>query len=103
MATYSDLGTISALPDFRNRVAVAMHIAAINIYSESATALGHAARASYATKVLTGSYNVGEACLGVMQSASVQGSANVAIVGNGIADTDIQTQVNGIWNALAGA
>jgi|SRR5262249_51958670 len=102
-ATYSDLGTICEQPDFQRRVAVAMNVAAVNIYSEPGTTTGHAARAAFSTKVANGNYNLQAACFAVMQSATIQAGASPTVVGNGILDTDLQTQVNGIWNALAGA
>jgi hypothetical protein len=103
MTTYSTLGQITNQPDFQNRVAIAMASAANNIYSEVGTTPGHAARAVFATKVLTGNYNLAAACLSVLVNASIQAEANASSSGNGIPDTDIQFQVNSMWNALAGA
>lgn len=102
-ASYSDMGSICQQPDFLRRVAIAMNIAAVNIYSESSTITGHAARAAFATKVVNGNYSLGSACFAVMQSTAIQNSASLTIAGNGILDSDLQTQINGIWNALAGA
>lgn len=102
-ATYTDMGVISNQPDFQRRVAVAMGIAAVNIYTESGTVTGHAARAAYATKVVNGNYNLGAVCYAVMQNANIETTATQTTAGYSIADTDIQTQVNSIWNALAGA
>ncbi len=102
-ASYSDMGAICSQPDFPRRVAVAMGIAAVAIYSEVSTTPGHPARAAYATKVANGNYNLASVCFAVMQSTNIQNTATLSTVGNGISDTDIQTEVNGIWNALAGA
>lgn len=103
MASYSDLGTISTLPDFQRRVAVAMGVAAVNVYSEAGTTTGHAARALYATNVLNGNYNLQAICFSVLQNATVQVEASTTATNNGIPDTDIQFTVNSVWNALAGA
>lgn len=103
MATYSILGQIANQPDFQSRVAIAMNSAAVSVYSEVGTTTGHAARALYATKVLTGNYSLSAACLGVLVNSTIQGEATVATAGNSIPDSDIQFQVNSIWNALAGA
>jgi hypothetical protein len=103
MATYSTLGQIAYQPDFQNRVAIAMNSAAVSIYNESNTVTGHTARAAFANKVLTGNYNLLASCLGVLVNSTIQGEASGTTVGNNIPDTDIQFQVNSIWNALAGA
>jgi hypothetical protein len=171
-ATYSVLGAIAQQNDFQNRVAFAMHVAAVLIYAEAmatsaatasanntlhfaatpaaaivgapifdlttsgaipagtivssvtattvvmsqaATGSGvlagdaisfvsnHAARAAFATKVLNGNFVLFNACLGTLTNPTIMTEANPAIAGNGIPDTDIQFQVNSIWNALAGA
>ena len=101
-ASYSDMGTICNQPDFQHRVSVAMGVAAVNIYSEVGTTPGHAARAAFATKVVNGNYSLPSVCYALMQSAAIQAAALLTVVGNGVADTDIQNQVNAIWNALAG-
>lgn len=103
MATYSQLGQIAAQPDFQARIAIALNSAAVAIYNEAGTVAGHAARAAYATKVLTGGYNLSAACLGVLVNSTIQAGASPTTAGNSITDQDIQFQVNSIWNALAGA
>lgn len=103
MASYSVLGQIATQPDFQNRVAFAMNSAAVSVYNEAGSTTGHVARALYATKVLTGQYSLSAACLGVLVNSTIQGEAVQNTVGNAIPDSDIQFQVNSIWNALAGA
>lgn len=103
MATYSILGQIATQPDFQSRVAVALNSAAVSVYSESTSTTGHVARALYATKVLTGQYNLHAACFGVLVNSTIQSEAVQGTVGNAIPDSDIQFQINSIWNALAGA
>lgn len=102
MATYSTLGFIATLTDLQNRVGIAMSSAAVAIYNESNTVTGHTARAAYATKVLNGNYNLPAVCLAVLINSTIQSEAQ-NIAGNNILDSDIQFQVNSIWNALAGA
>ncbi len=103
MATYSELGQIATQPDFQSRVAFAMNEAAVSVYSEDPETVGHAARALYATHVLSGNYNLLGACFGVLVNPTIQQQAEQNTVGNAIPDGSIQFQVNSIWNALAGA
>ena len=101
-ATYSQLGTIAGQQDFQNRVGIAMNSAAVAVYYEASTVTGHAARAAYANKVLNGTYNLAAATLAVLVNSTIMAEATTTPP-NSIADTDIQFQVNSIWNALAGA
>jgi hypothetical protein len=102
-ATYAQLGVITTQPDFQWRVQVALMSAANNVYNEGTGVTGHAARATYSTKVMNGEYNLNPILFGVVSSSTIQANANPTVAGYGILDTDIQNQVNSMWNTLAGA
>jgi len=102
-ATFSQLGEIAGHPDFIRRVNVAMNNAALNVYNESSTTPGHQARASFATKVVNGQYNLEAAVYGILTGTAIINEANPAIPGDGIADADISTEVAAAWNVFAGA
>jgi hypothetical protein len=107
MATFAQIAQIVTNQplEFQSRVNYAMCVAAINVYSEGTGVTGHAARAAFAVRVLSGNYNIAAVCFGVMTNPTIAGEAvyQQPANGNGVPDTDIQFAVNSIWNALAGA
>lgn len=104
MASFDALATIAINQGFQNRVQYAMSVAAIAVYNEGTGVTGHAARAAYAVKVLSANFNLQAATWGVLTNATIAAEANPATTPDfAIADTDIQFQVNSMWNALAGA
>lgn len=104
MANFSDLGKISNDNDFQSRVRYAMTVAAVNVYAESPATAGHAARSVFAVRVLSGSYNIMQACLAVLTNATIAGEAVAATTpAFAIPDGDIQFSVNSLWNAFSGA
>jgi hypothetical protein len=64
---------------------------------------GHTKRATYATQVVNGNYNLAQAALAVLGNAAIAVEATAGVNGNTIPDTDIQFSVNSLWNVLAGA
>lgn len=103
MAGFSDIGYTAHNEDFRRRVTYALTVAAIAAYSESTGVTGHAARAAFATKVLSSQFDLNGAVFGVLTNSTIAGESNSATTGNGVPDSDIQFAVNSIYNALAGA
>lgn len=104
MATFSDLFNIAGSGAFQGRVAYAMGVAAAAVNSEVNTTTGHAARCAFATKVAAGDYDIQHAALTVLSNptlaaASVTGQTSP---GSTMADSDIQTSVNSLWNLFAG-
>lgn len=112
-AAFLDLAKIAQSYEFQQRVAYAMSVASLAVYSEAVdgvtiTQAQHTARANYARQVLAGTFFLGSAALmfaalGVATNATIASEASLNVSGNGIADADIQFQVNSMWNALAGA
>jgi hypothetical protein len=110
MATFAQLGQLVTQnpTEFQSRVNYAMCVAAINVYAEGTGVTGHAARAAFSTRVLTGNFNLIGACFAVLTNPTISAEATLPAQGqppngNGIPDSDIQFAVNSIWNALAGA
>lgn len=104
MATVDQLVTISRDQGFIARVQYAMVTSAIAIYNEASNTPGHTARAAFAVRILSsGSLPYG-IVLAVLTNSTIAAEANPATTPDfGILDTDIQFQVNSMWNALAGA
>jgi len=102
-ATYSQLAEIATHGDFINRVNVAMNNAAVSIYNEAPTTPAHAARAAFATKVVTGQYNLLATTWAILTGTTIINEANPAAPGDGILDADISTEVAAAWNVFAGA
>jgi hypothetical protein len=102
--TFADAGQLARIDEFERRVAYAMKVAAVNVYAEVTTVVGHVARAAYAVKVANGDYNLSEVTLAVLTNATILAEGNLTTTpGNAIPDGDIQFAVNSIWNLLAGA
>lgn len=104
MATYTDITATAQQLQFQRRVAYALTIAAIAAYNEDPATTGHAARAAYATRVLSGSFNINGVVLGVLANSTIAAEESSTVIpGNSVPDTDIQFAVNSIFGALAGA
>lgn len=107
MATFAQLGLIVQEPEFQQRVRYAMSVAATNVYAEGSGVTGHAARAAFAVRVLSGNFDIQSACYGVLTNSTIATEATIPAsgppAGNSIPDADIQFAVNSIWNVLAGA
>lgn len=101
---YSQLAALLDNPVFLNRVKIAMNKAAAAVYNEAPAASNHATRASFSTKVmLNQGYDLRTTAASVL--ASLVGSATFNIAAQpdfGVADSDIDTALSAIWNALAG-
>jgi hypothetical protein len=74
-------------------VTMALMNQAVSVYTEAGTTPGHAARAAFATKVLTGQANL----TALIQAICAQG------VTTSSTDAAIDTAVDSLWSALAGA
>lgn len=103
MALFSDIATTAHDETFRRRVVYALTVAAINAYAEAGTVPGHAARAAFATKLLSSQFDVQGAVWGVLTNSTIAGEEVSTITGAGVPDADIQFAANSIYNALAGA
>lgn len=109
MASFAQMGQVIFTPgtisqsEFQQRVNYAMSVAAVAVYNESAGTTGHAARAAFATRVLSGNFNLIATCYAVLTNPTIGAEAVPGQPGNGIPDADIQFAINSIWNALAGA
>lgn len=103
MALYRDLINISRQDSLQDRVKYALETAAINVMAESNTVTSHATRVTYAIKVLSGQENLFECAVAVMTNPTIAAEANIATIPDfGIPDTDMQSAVNSLFNALAG-
>lgn len=79
---------------FQQRVLVAVETAATDVQSESTGTVNHTNRANYATKVLNAPLSYLEPfCFAVVTNAAIT---------SGSLDSDIQFEVNSLWNAMAG-
>lgn len=101
-ANFAQLAQIAASQEFQQRVGYAMNVAASNVYSEAGTVTGHGVRATFATKVANGNFNLGAAALAVLTNATIAAEASIGVSLNTIPDSDIQFAVNSLWNILAG-
>lgn len=102
-AVFHDFTTISADAGFQGRCRYALITAAVNVMAELPATTQHRLRVNYAIQVLQGSINILEVALAVLTNASIIAEANVATTPDfAIPDSDIQFQVNSLFNALAG-
>lgn len=85
-ATFSDTG-------FQERCVMSINNQAVAIYFESSATPGHAARAAYATKILSGQINV-------QQLVAALAAQHLTIAST---DTQIDTTVDTLFNSFAGA
>ena len=84
--------------DFGRRVRIALTIAAVNVMSEVNTTTNHAARVTFATKVLQGQADFESAILAVFSNGTLASASAAA----NIIDSDLQFAMNSLFNALAG-
>jgi hypothetical protein len=84
---------------FRNRLQMALWIAAADILIEDGATPNHVDRVNWANTALQGTAGSSE-----MQVTSIRASANASIGASGLdaTDGDIQYVVNGLINELAG-
>lgn len=94
---------------FQQRVAAALAVVAVQVYTESPQPANHAARAAYAVQVVTNpplsmvlvnQYGISEADKIVYAWARLLASQGFD---GASTDAQIQTQIGNDWNALAGA
>lgn len=104
MATFSQLATIASDSGFQSRVKYAMAVAALAIYNEALNTPGHSTRAKLAVNILSGTFNFTFCYLSVLTNSTIAAEANPSSGPDfSIPDSDIQFQVNSMWNAIAGA
>ena len=99
MATYLELYTLRGNPELRQKIAVALTIAADTIRSETSSTNGHAERIVWAGRILNGLDGEAEKALRMVLAANK--GANVSQIKNA-SDTAIQAKVDTIVNILAG-
>jgi hypothetical protein len=103
MATFSQLNIIAADNGFQQRVRFAMVTAAIAIYNEPTNTPGHLTRSTYAVKIINGNINMQAMALAVLTNPTVAAEADPTKPPDfAIPDSDIQFQVNSMWNSAAG-
>ena len=99
MATYLELYTLRGNPDLRQKIEVALTIAADTIRSEGAGVNGHPLRIAWAKQVLNGLQGESEKALRML--LAVNRGANTTQI-QGASDSAIQSNVDSIINILAG-
>ena len=99
MATYLELYTLQGNPDLRQKIEVALTIAADAIRTEGAGTNGHTLRIAWAQEVLNGLQGESGKALRMLLAAN-KGATTAQI--QGAADSAIQTNVDDIINILAG-
>lgn len=98
--TYTQIGVVSADPNFVNRVAYALAIGAVTVIGESPATAKHSGRINFANKVILNQVDVSSITKAVLtQLPQVTTDASTDY---GILDTDLQTVINNNWNVLAG-
>ena len=94
---------------FQQRVAAALAVVAVQVYTETPQPANHPARASYAVSVITNpplsmvlinQYGTGEADKTVYAWARLLASQGMDGTST---DAQIETQISNDWNAMAGA
>jgi len=91
--------------NFQKRVKYALQSAALGVMAEAGNVTSHAARVIYAKLVLSGSANVFEVSVGVLNNSTIASEAEITVPASGsfsIPDSDIQFAVNSDFNAFAG-
>jgi hypothetical protein len=83
---------------YTERVEYALYVAAVNVMGEVNTTPNHAARVTFASKVLGGQANIRAAVLLSLTASVTSQAANA----DAIADADLQTVITSDFNALAG-
>jgi hypothetical protein len=91
-------GTVRNDDHFAGRVEYCLYVAAVNIMAEVNTTPSHAARVTYATKVLSGQASIRPVVEAVLTNSTIASAVDAASVPDG----DIQFAVNSLFNALAG-
>lgn len=99
MATYLELYTLRGNPDLKQKIAVALTIAADTIRGELASVNGHTSRITWAQEVLGRLDAEAEKALTLLLAAN---QANTTAQIQGASDSAIQSNVNDIINILAG-
>lgn len=96
--SYLDRYQLTENGQFRNKLQMAVWIAALDVINESAGTPNHAARLIWATKMLKGSMDTD-----VVRKVAIRASANATIgaAGVGALDSDIQFVINGLVDELA--
>lgn len=99
MATYLELYNLRGNVDLRQKVEVALTVAADTIRSETASTNGHALRITWAQGVLGGTLGESEKALRMLLAANRGGTVSNI---QGASDSAIQSNVDDIINILAG-
>src|SRR2546425_10571290 len=95
VATFKEQAGVASDGDFRTRVEIAMLAAAIAVQGEAPATPNHANRAAYAKLVL----NAPESYVTLFSLAICAFNSSLTSVSP---DATIQSDVNAVWNALAG-
>lgn len=101
-ASAKDLMTIANNGTFQSRVQYFMQGYALTVMAEANTVTSHSLRVIYANKVLTGTANVVQYAVAVVTNSTITGEASLTGTDFSIPDSDIQFQVDSIFNSMAG-
>lgn len=90
---------------FQHRVQFFLTKAAVAVMAEANTTPGHAARLTYAGKVLDGIAAILPVAVAAVTNSTIQSEANIGTPADGgyaISDGDLEFTVNSLFSALAG-
>jgi hypothetical protein len=94
--------TVARNAAFMDRVDYYAKKAAIDVMAEPGNTAGHAARVTFAGKVLDGSYDVAAYAAGVVTNGTVAAEVAPAVDDFGVPDSDLAFVVNSLFSAYAG-
>ena len=94
---------VAQQPIFQARVRFSLNKAAVAALAEPMATPGHAERAVFARKVLSGQYVLEHVAMAVFTNDSLKGSGNINNPDtNGLNDAEIQSAITSLFSALAG-
>lgn len=85
---------LARTPEFRSRVEYLAMKSAIAVANEDPATANHAARLTFAKKIMGGTAPMGEIALAVLTNATI------ANQGNASSDSDLEFTINSIFNAF---
>src|SRR6267142_5587756 len=101
---FQNIVVIARQPNFQDRVKFAMQAIAIVVMKEDPQTASHAERVVFAKNILSGVVNSFEMSVGILTEKNISDVTDPTQgveAQFGIADADIQTAVNSLFNAFA--
>jgi alkylated DNA nucleotide flippase Atl1 len=98
--TYIQMASLAGSGEFLSRVRISMLRTAANVYGEAANTVGHAARATLATRVMNNPDQY-SARFVVICASRLDALANPNP--STATDTELDNALSSVWNAVAGA